>query len=275
LHKLAGSSFKERWAVCKESRLSYYSHYTSKKPRGEFYLTDCEFNRETINKRPYILNILHTPTKKRYYLSFLTEDSLNDWKVVMIGSGAVDKDTLLTEKDAKEREKKLEEIKAAKEARKRENDYVREKMRRRSTLRLINKNMSVEEINTCFCEMVVTRTEMKEGQLVFKIEVTFDDQKWVIFRKYEKVLKLYNSLEKLKFVKGMCPPKKAPSCMTPDQFSQLQIAKLQSMLNTLSQFRSCLMGSSSAKQGYLTFISPVSWDDVKPNDFVMPFMIEF
>jgi len=259
--------------------LTYYTKKTDTKPRGTIFLNDCEFERDKQNKRLNTIHIIHLPTKKNYYVSCgVGVENVEDWIRALHGSGAVDRDFVEYEKDAKEKARKAEEAAKARAQRKMEDDYVKEKMKKRSTLLLTNRNMTDTAIIHCVCNLYVKEAKKAnddESRTVFCVDVTFDDQTWTVFRKYEKVVTLYDAVYKLKFVKGMCPPKKAPSSMSDAEFANLQVEKLQELLNLLSKCRASVMGSSSARQGFLRFLAPVGWDDIKPPKFVMPFAFGF
>jgi len=254
----------------------------SSKPRGEIYLTDCEVKRDKANKRPHTMLMTHAPTKKQYYVSAGCDETLQEWITVIVAAGAIDKDIVEMENMIKEREKKEEQTRLAREQKKKEDDYVRAKLKRLSTLRLINKNMTDGEMQTCKCKLQVddelvsmpVSKDDPECQLEFRIDVIFDEQQWTVFRKFEKIAKLYNSVLKLKFVKGMCPPLKCPANMNESDFTCLQVSKLQAMLDVLSKNRSCVFPNAAARQGFLRFIAPVGWNDIKGDRFVMPFMLE-
>jgi len=194
---------------------------------------------------------------------------------VLHSGGAVDKDFVEFEQSTRDNEKKAEDAKQAREARKRENEYVKEKLKKRSTLKISNKNMPDAVIRDCVCRTLVEEAKFTdEARVEFKINVTFDDQKWTIFRKYDKVTALYNAVYKLKFTKDMCPPKKKRSSMSEADFAKLQVSKLQELLDALAQNRMLVLNNSSTKQGYLRFLAPVGWDDIKPEDFIMPYAFE-
>lgn len=275
LHKLAGNTFKERWFECRRSTLSYYSNKDSSKPRREIYLSDCEFERDNTCKRQYTVRLVHTPTKKPYYLAASDAISFEDWVHVLHSSGATDKDLVIMEKGQQKREKKEEEARKAKDLKKEEDEYVREKIKKRSTLRITNKNMGDCQMEVCLCTITVQGIVEKGNGQEFKINIMFDDQKWTVFRNFDKVAKMYDAMTKLKFIKGMCPPRKCPASMKEVEFIQLQISKLQNLFDLLVRNRPCVLANTVPRQKFLRFIAPVGWDDVKPEEFVMPFQFDF
>jgi len=198
----------------------------------------------------------------------------------------------LKKKRKKEEEKRKKDAddkrRKEKEALAREEEYIKSKegsrqlqdaARRRKQQSILSKTVNPV---ACTALFEVTEYEIKKKQdkpdfVVFRMNVTFDDTEWTVFRRWKQFLDLDSVFKRnipgytdcLPKIKKANAKAKFDTALLDERRRGLDV-----YVRILEQSRSAIFESEQSASMFFRFIAPSQLGDIKPGGFIMPFKIK-
>ena len=163
------------------------------------------------------------------------------------------------------------------EGRRQIDDYY-ERKRRQS---ILSKTVDPTQ---CYCSLQMGQAEIrmkgtKQDFVAFRIDITFDQSSWSIFRRWKQFVSMDHvfSKEVYGYQKSMPNVDKqaygGKHAKFNPNFIELRRSGLQTYLNIVIAARNSIFSSRNGGNAFFKFIAPVQLGDIKPKGFIMPFKL--
>ncbi|EFA76567.1 hypothetical protein PPL_10336 [Heterostelium album PN500] len=277
LGKKSGKSNKTFWAVVYMGELKLYKTNTKDKLKYSLILYQCKLICK--QQTPLELSLESTNGKDVITLIGSEVKEMDEWKSVLLDDGAISNE--ISELQRIRMERSIMKEKHTKKQQ--EDDYVRsEKLRRSEGKRSsINVNHPFQDNELLVMSWSITselfyindNSNNKKKQS-FRIKVSIGQFEWNIIRETSNIIKYYKKLiELLPNLKGSIYDNSNNSSNSSLKNNELLVENIDIFLRLLVNNREIVMRDKIHRKSFLKFILPLYWQDEKPNDFVLPFII--